>query len=201
MDHGIKSVSAARPHWRKRQEKQRGGENVIWKRLTWSFDAALRKHGADPSMCGPVTRWVLFGHLTVTEGMAGRWYGDVMRKFDRYHVDTASRTARAQRYERASPGEDQEIARREADGSIDNYERQAKKARRNYDRLQVFLRRFPGAKEALDSLCVLDIEPPAGQRESIAAILSLLAKEFGIANRTGIRIKGGAVVSRETGDE
>ena len=136
-------------------------------------------------MCGPVTRWVLFGHLTVTEGMAGRWYGDVMRKFDRYHIGTASRTARAQRYERASPGEDQEIAGREADGGIDNSERQAEKARRNTDRVHVFLRRLPGAKEALDSLCVLDIEPPAGQRESVAAVLSLMAKELGIANRAG----------------
>src|SRR5882672_52241 len=141
---------------------------------------ASKKLGNNPDVGSPVTRWVYFGHLTKTQGMAGRRYADIMRKFDRFHTDTKSRTARAQNYALGSGGEDQELGRRASDGTMDQYLADARKAKRQYHKLQKVIAPFHGAKEMLDNLCILEIEPPAGDRKSCAAVLSLIAKAFGI---------------------
>jgi hypothetical protein len=83
-----KSISAARPkkpgpHARAK-ERQRGGHNVMWRRITSAYDDNLKKLGANPAMVAPVTRWVLFGHLTRTQGMAARRYADIIRNFEKF---------------------------------------------------------------------------------------------------------------------
>lgn len=171
-----------------RTKKKRGGENVAWKRIVDNLDESLRKLGFDPNgVSTPLMRWTFFGHLTKTQSMAGRRYADIMRKFDRYHSATKSRTARAQSYETGSPGEDQELERRAFDGTMDEYEAAAKKAMRQYKRLHKVIEPFSGAKEMLDNLCLLEIEPPTNHRASCAAVLTLIARAFGIDEGKGRR--------------
>ena len=188
----LKSISAVKKQPSGHAKRQaaahrRGGENVGWHRITDNIDDAVRKLGNNPDVGSPVTRWVYFGHLTKTQGMAGRRYGDIMRKFDRFHTDTKSRSARAQNFEVGIGGEDQELAQRAFDGTMDEYEISARKARRNYKKLHKVINQFRGAKEMLDNLCILEIEPPADQRASCAAVLSLVAKAFGIDEGKGRR--------------
>jgi hypothetical protein len=204
----IKSVSAVKPrrlNGREIAKKKRGGENVRWKRLTATFDDAMRElvrvppdkldaavalMAANQRIAAPVTRLVFFKHLTVTQGIAARRYASIVRNFERYHVANATRSARAQDIDKPRAGEDQEIQRHLNRGTIEDYEREAKKARKEYDRAQKVLTRYSDAitgrneaKNVLDDLCLSDIEPPAQYRQNIAAVLQALADAFGVKER------------------
>ena len=186
----IKSISAVKPSrgsGQTRAKRRRGGENVMWKRITFSFDDAVRRAGADPRIAVPLTRLVLFKHLTVTQGMAGRRYADIVRKFERYHMAAGSRTARSATLQPKRGGQDQEIERRINNGTLAEYEHDARNAKRHYKRAMKVLARFADpitgrnfAKDALDALCLLDTEPEASTRASIAIVLDMLAKEFNV---------------------
>jgi hypothetical protein len=185
----ISAVKPKRESGSSRMKKKRGAENVIWRRAMDAQDYDFKKHLADQRMGIAITRWVLYGHLTPAQGMAGRRYADIMRKFDRFHTDTKSRTARAQNYAQGSGGEDQELERRAFDGTMDQYLADARKAKRHYNKLAKVIAPFHGAKEMLDNLCILEIEPPADHRASCAAVLSLVAKAFGITTSYDGRYK------------
>ena len=204
----IKNISAAKPSrgsGQTRAKNKRGGENVRWKRLTQSYDEALKELGRIPPdkidqavalmagnqrLVAPLTRLVFFKHLTVTQAMAGRRYGHIVERFERYHVANATRSARAQNIERERAGADDEIQRHLNRGSINEYEREAKKAKKEYEKAQKVLGRFlhpdtgrNEAKNVLDDLCLSDIEPPAQYRQNIAAVLQALAQAFGIKEK------------------
>ncbi len=180
----LKSISAVKPKRESgssRMKRKRGGQNVGWKRITANLDDIARVEGINPDFLkSPLARWVYFRHLTNTQGRAALHYALIMRRFYRYHTDTKSRTARAQGCAPGIGGEDQELERRASDGTMDQYLADARKAMRQYKKLHKVIAPFHGAKEMLDRLCVLDIEPPADHRASCAAVLTLVAKAFGI---------------------
>jgi hypothetical protein len=179
----LKSISAVKPKREsgsRRMKRKRGGENVGWHRIQRDWNDLVKMHGGGQIGGVALTRWIYFKHLTPVQGQAGLRYADIMRKFDRYHTDTKSRTARAQNYALDSGGEDQELERRASDGTMDQYLADARKAKRQYMKLHKVIAPFHGAKEMLDRLCILDIEPPSNHRASCATVLTLVAKEFGI---------------------
>lgn len=190
----IKSVSAARskpgPHTR--AKKSFRGHNVIWRRITAAFDEDLKKFGANPAMVAPLSRWVLFNHLTRTQGGAGRRYTSIVRAFERYHVEPKSRSPRSPNLEPSSGGEDQELERRANNGTLYDYEHDARDAKRQYKRAMKVLDRFADpltgrnyAKDMLDMLCLSEQEPPAQHRKDLGSVLSAIAKEFGIGEPKG----------------
>ena len=204
----IKSISAVKPSrgsGQTRAKNKRGGENVRWKRLTHSFDQALKELGrvppdkidaavalmaANQRLAAPVTRLVYFKHLTVTQGMAARRYASIVRNFERYHMANVTRSVRAQDIDKPRAGEDQEIQRHLNRGTIEDYEREARKSRKEYVKAQKVLDRYAHeitgrneAKNVLDDLCLSDVEPPSQYRQNIAAVLQALADAFGIKER------------------
>jgi hypothetical protein len=204
----IKSVAVAkrRPNGRDyAKAKKNGGRNVLWKRLTATIDEALLEAKLLPpdqidkavaimaactKLTSPVSRLVFMGHLTVTQGMAARRYAGIIAKFERYHVDGATRSARAQDIDRGRGGEDHEIERHLNNGTIDDYERRARRAKREYEKALTVLNRYRHeisgrneAKNILDDLCLSDIEPPAQYRENVAAVLQGLASAFGVREK------------------
>lgn len=195
---GKKIISAVKPKregGHARAKKRRGGENVIWHRIVDNIDGIVRQYGKNPEAAGPLGRWYLFKHLTRVQVMAGSRYAGIMASFDRFHTDTKGRTTRSQSFEPSSSGADQEIERRERDGSIDDYERMARRAKRHYDRVMKILNNFADpvtgrnyVKDALDMLCCSQHEPAPEYRGQVAAVLSLIAKEFQIDGRTRRRI-------------
>lgn len=193
MSEPIKSISAVKPkpkHWRERAKHKRGGENVKWKRITRSFedarealkscppdkfDALVKKLADDMRVTTPLTRLVYFGHLTVSQGIAARWYAHVMSRFERYHVASAQRTTRSQSFEPAR-GQDNEIERHLNNGTIHDYEREAKKARKAYQGVMKVLDRYGAtAKNVLDDLILSDIEPATLYRANLAAVLDAIS--------------------------
>lgn len=176
------------------QRPARKGESVQWQRIKalsmqGQLDHAVRVTAEAASAIG---RWLLFKHLTPFEAEAARRYAFIMGRFDRFFTE-GRRTAKSPSYERAY-GEDQELEKRALDGTIEHMEKSARKARRQYDRLQKYLANFADPltgrnlmKEALDQLCCEDIEPNAEYRKDIAAALRLIGHEFGVTvqNRRG----------------
>lgn len=207
VNKGIKNISASkrRPSGQTRAKNKRGGENVRWKRLTATFDQAMRElvrvppekidaavalMAANQRIAQPITRLVFFKHLTVTQGMAARRYAGIVRNFERYHMAISTRSARAQDIDRPRAGEDQEIQRHINRGTIADYEAEAKRAKKEYERSQKVLSRYVdadtgrnAAKNVIDDLCLSDIEPQSQYRENVAAILQALADEFGIKEK------------------
>lgn len=190
----LKSISAVKPkrnggqHYVRKQ--RRGGVNVMWRRITAAFDDELKKFGANPAMTAPLTRWVLFQHLTKTQGMAGRRYASIVREFERATMPPQSRSPRSANLEPSKGGEDQEIMRRIYNGTMEEYLDNAKYAKSQYKRAMKVLGRFADpvsgrnlAKDNLDMLCLADQEPPSNLRRDIGVVLTAMAKEFGIGEQ------------------
>jgi hypothetical protein len=205
----IKSVSAVKPRRMNGRDyaakNKRGGHEVLWKRLTSTLDAAMAEAKKLPpdkidkaveiiascsKLTSPVSQAVFMGHLTVTQGMAARRYAQIVGAFERYHVLNATRSARAQDIDKARGGEDHEIERHLNRGTINDYEREAKKAKREYERAHKILDRFRHvdtgrneAKNILDDFCLSDIWPPQQYQQNVAAVLQAIANEFGIKEK------------------
>lgn len=194
MNDQPKSISAARPpkpgpHARAK-ERRRGGANVAWKRITAAYDDHLAKLGANPAMVAPATRWVLFGHLTKTQGMAARRYADIVRRYRRYYSEVQAESAKSANLEPVRKPEEDVIARELANGTIHEYEDAARKAKKQYRRLMKIMDRYTDpvtgrnfAKTHVDMLCLEEQEPEAQYRENIAAVLGAVAKEFGLGEK------------------
>jgi hypothetical protein len=105
------------------------------------LDEMVKLLAANARLTVPITRLVYFKHLTVRQGIAARRYGDIVTRYESYFVDKAVRTTRAQNPEPTRAGEDQEIQRRILDGTIDEYKREARKTRREYDKAMKVLAR------------------------------------------------------------
>lgn len=174
-----------------RAKKRRGGQNVMWRRITAAYDEELKRFGANPAMVAPVTRWVLFGHLTKTQGMAGRRYADIVRNFDKYHANAPRRDAKsADMQPTTNRASDTTIEKHIQNGTIEEYEDRAAYARRQYNRLMRLLAKYADpvtgrnlVKDYLDTLCLSDQEPPTEVRENLAAVLGVVAREFGLGEK------------------
>jgi hypothetical protein len=133
----------------------------MWRRITAAYDDHLKKLGANPAMVAPATRWVLFGHLTRTQGMAARRYADIIRNFEKFFSEGgAARRAPPTSNPCASRSEDV-LQRDLMNGTLDEFEDDARKAKRQYKRLMKVLDRYRDpitgrnfAKDHLDTLCL-----------------------------------------------
>lgn len=162
----------------------------MWRRITSAYDDHLKKLGANPAMAAPITRWVLFGHLTRTQGIAGRRYADIIRRFERYFSEGRARSPRSAELEPVRKPEEDVITRHLFNGTLPDYEDDARKAKRQYKRLMKVMSRYADpvtgrnfAKDHLDLLCLEEKEPDAQFRQDIAGVLSAIAKEFGLGER------------------
>lgn len=180
----IKSVSAQKKY--PRAKKPRGGETVLWQRIK-SLDASMLDAAKiSRETVSVIGRLLLFKHITPLQAEAGRRYAYIMARFEKYSTE-GRRTARSPSFERAY-GSDQELERlaNEPDG-ISEYEKRARKARREYVRLTKVLARFADkatgrnlAKDVLDDMCCSDIEPATQYRANVGVVLSAVAEEFDV---------------------
>jgi hypothetical protein len=182
----ISAVKRRPSGYQKRRRKDRDAANVLWHRVTANFDEAVKRFAANPELGSPVTRLVFFKHLTVQQGMAARRYRDVVRRFEKFYVASSSRTTKSQNLEPA-PGADQEIERHIQNGTLDEYQKRARKAKRQYFKALSLLDRFHDpvtgrnvAKDVLDDLVLNDREPPTAWRGNLAKILQDMADAFGV---------------------
>lgn len=197
---GRKSISAKyqKPrHHQGERPRGAGGANVEYKRIQSLGVDVLKARGISREVVSVIGRWLVFKHLTDLEAEAARRYAYIMARFDKYFTE-GRRTAKSPSYERAF-GQDQELEQRAFDGSLKFYEKSAKKAKRQYDKLQTIMGIYADPmtgrnplKNAIDEMCCEDLEPPAEYRTQIAAVLRHVAHEFGVTaqSRRGRPRKG-----------
>lgn len=178
-----KGISAVKKYPRA-GERQSKGENVQWKRIKSLDQSVLDANKIARDAASVIGRWLLYRHLTPFQAEAARRYAFIMARFDR-HFTEGRRTARSPSYERAY-GEDQELERRAFEGTMDSYEKSARKAKRQYDKLQMLLLPYLDivgrnpVKEALDKMCCEDAEPDPKYRAQISAVLKHIGHEFDV---------------------
>ncbi|MDQ5914640.1 MAG: hypothetical protein QG584_522 [Pseudomonadota bacterium] len=174
----IKSVSAQKKYARSKTPKQRNAR-IAWKRIKDNIDDLVLETGANPELGSVISRWVLFGHLTRAEGYAARLYGEVVGAYHRFHIEGRS-GAKSPSYERGTAGAQDVIAKKERDGTIVEYERAARQAKKRYDRIVKVLNKFPLAKDKLDEVCVHDREIASEFRPHLKIVLKKVGQEFGV---------------------
>lgn len=174
---------------RKNYRKPKGGRNpgLQWRRIRDNFDDLVNQTSVNPEIGSEISRLVLFGQLSKGEGMAARRYGEIVGAYERFwNVDRINRTARSPSWSRGFGGEDNEIERRTVNGTISDYERAAKRAKKKYERLQKVIAPFTHfhgmqtqARGVLDDLCCGDIPVPGHLLPDVAKVLQLVGIEFG----------------------
>jgi hypothetical protein len=189
--HDVKSISAVkkRPSGHARAKaKHRGGWNVIWKRIELAWEQDLKnwkKFGTNPSMVAPLSRWVIFTHISSRQARAGRGYAAIVRAFERYTLPSSARTPQSANWEPSPRGGDQEIERHINNGTLREYESDADGAKKAYRKSMKVLERYADpitgrnlAKDMLDTLCLQEQEIPDAYRKDIGIVLSALADAY-----------------------
>jgi hypothetical protein len=172
---------------RSRDRQRRGAVGLKWRRVKDNIDVLVDRAGANPEMGSEISRAVLFETLTRGEGMAARRYGEIVGAYERFwNVDQMKRSAASPSYMRGARGEDNELERRIAMGTIAEYERMSKRAKKRYERLQKVIAPYvhiegmvTGARGWLDDLCCNDIPVPSAVMPSLAKVLRQIGIEFG----------------------
>lgn len=181
----IKTISAVKKYPRAKKSNARG--RAIWNDLKHHGDDLIRLGHITKETRSALTRLVLFEHLSPLAGEAGKRYAYIVARFEKYCTE-GRRNAKSPSYERAF-GSDQELERRQIDGTIADYEASAKKARKEYNKLMNVISAYGSqAKSLLDDLCCSDIEPPTDYRSNISIILNRIAKKFGVTEAPRRRI-------------
>lgn len=186
----IKSVSAVKKYPRAATSKDnaRARGRRIWKDLADHGDDMVRLGQITKETRSVITRFVLFGHLTQIEGEAAKRYAYIVARFEKYCIPT-KRDAKSPSYEKAF-GSDQELERRERNGTMADYEDAAKDARRQYNKLIKVLGAYGSqTKSVLDDFCLSDVEPATEFRPNLAIVLRVVAKAFGVTAKPRLKRK------------
>lgn len=167
----------------RRRRPRKKGENVIWRRIKDNIDDLVVRVGTNPEIASVVSRLVLYGHLTKEEGAVATFYTDKMNRYAR--LVTGARHSVAAQDINSSRGGVDVIALNEANGTIADYEKRAKSAKRQHDRIEKVLQPYMHGRDVLDDLCLNDNEINPAHYPSIKAMLALIAAEFGMDIKTG----------------
>ena len=177
----IKSISAVKKYPRAKTKrnlaKARGRQ--MWKTIQNQGDDLVKLGIINKESQSALSRMRLMTHLTDLEYQAGRRYAMIVGRFERFCTDTR-RNAKSQSYERGY-GEDQTLERHFWNGTLGDYENEARDAKKEYAKLIKILDPYGSvAKSLLDDLCCSDIEPPPNTRDNVAVVLRMVAKGFGV---------------------
>lgn len=124
-----------------------------------------------------VGRLFFSGELTEAQASAALRYAEIVGRYDRYFNHAGRSTPKSPSYMRGW-GHDNEIEQHQKNGTMPDYERRARDARKAYQRLQ---KHIPNdlARSVLDDLCIHETEVSPLIRSDVRVILNLIAIEFG----------------------
>lgn len=178
-----KSISAGNryPSGRRRPEykPKHAGANNLAARVHEGFDI-FKKLGLRPEWASQIGMMHLDGKLSELEMQAALFYAEVAARYDHFHPVALKARApiRGQVYD-AARGEIDEIERHRAGGTITEYERRARRARKRY---QKAMGAVPNLKdqEILDRACLFDQRIPEADVPSLKLSLAMLASRFAL---------------------
>jgi hypothetical protein len=164
-----------------RKKQQEPGTGTRWRRVKDNWQDLLRL-GYNENFGTTIGRLFMFRVLSEEQASAAMRYAGLVGRFDRYHgLPGTKRTAASPAYERGYGSED-EIVKRERDGSITDYERRARRAKKQWDRCQEALPRE--LREITEEAAVYDREINSAQHPMLIAALSILARTLGFSGNT-----------------
>lgn len=143
-------------HRRADHEPRRQGHETLHKRgqeLVHNWPAALRKLGNE-AIATYIGKHLMAGDITERQASAGRLYAMAVGRHDRFFGIT-NREMKSASYDAGFGGQDDEVARRERDGTIAEYERRAKKVKRRWERMHDAI--TDGEREVVERVCVRDL--------------------------------------------
>lgn len=162
---GPNTVGRARSQPARRRARHADGAGTKWRRIRDNWPQ-LKKLGVNELFGSAIGKLRLFEWITEDQANVLARYGEVVGRFDRYHANPdLRRHAKGASYERGFGSED-EIVRRTNDGTLPAYERRAKRAMKQWKRVQSYV--TTDLRAVLDGVCVWDQELP---EQSLPALL------------------------------
>lgn len=129
-------------------------------------------------MAGSVlAKHCMAGDLTFAQTSAGRYYATLVGQFDHYY-GISRRQMASPAYERGY-GADDEVQRHMRDGTVDEYERRAKRLRKRWNKIQNIIGEAGQMREIVDKVAVYDTPIHHHDIPALASGLELLARHFG----------------------
>jgi hypothetical protein len=144
--------------------------------------ADLKRLGVNEDFGSAVGKLFMFEYITAREATAGRIYAQTAARYDRFNG--IQRHAKSPAYARASRGMDDTVDKVERQGTTQQYEKSARRAKKNWLKIAQGIP-SPTAHKLLDEVCIYDIYPTDDQsRKDIKSLLSMVAAKFGIMNES-----------------
>jgi hypothetical protein len=149
----------------------------LWRRIK---DYGV-KLGIDRRLGSEVGRLSLLGELTDTEAAAAFLVAEIYGRFER--AEGRRRSARSPSYEIGQGGEPGEMA---------DEEQRARRARKQFFRLQACLPAYPGGgRTVLEQVCCEDRSINSRHLDDLRGLLARVAAEFGLAAKGTVPLHGG----------
>jgi len=149
----------------------------LWRRIK---DYGV-KLGLDRRLGSEVGRLSLLGELTDTEAAAAFLVGEIYGRFER--AEGRRRSAQSPSYEIGQGGEP---------GEMPDQEQRARRARKQFFRLQACLPTYPpGGRAVLEQVCCEDRSINSRDLDDLRSMLARVAAEFGLAAKSTVPIYGG----------
>jgi hypothetical protein len=138
----------------------------------------LRRLGYNEDFGSAIGKLYMFGAISAREATAGRIYAQTAARYDRFNGLT--RQAKSPAYMRASRGHDDTVDKVERAGTVQQYEKSARRAKKNWLKIASSIPN-PSAHRLLDEVCIYDIYPiDERSRSDIKTLLGVVAGLFGI---------------------
>jgi hypothetical protein len=131
-----------------------------------------------------IGRLFLLDEITNDQAAILERYGEIVGRFDRYHLPPGmQRHARSPSYERGY-GKEDEIIKRQNDGTLPAYERRARRAKKQWLKIQSALPE--SLKALLDEVVVWDRHIPALTYPDLLIAIRLLSHQHSFRNGRGL---------------
>lgn len=167
---------------RNKGEATTGNPGTVWRRLRGARDnwEEMERIGANPDLGTIPGKLFLYKVITGKQASALRLAGEVTGRYDRFFNEPAlKRTVASPSYQRGSRGENSELEERIKAGTIDQYERMARRARKAWVKLQSC---FPteDARRMVESIAIEDVEIDSCFHSDLRTVLDRIIVRFGI---------------------
>ncbi len=168
-------------------EPRHPGHHTLWRRHRDNWDDMVRA-GGNPMWGTVIGKLYLAGVLTETEARAAKLYAEVAGRFDR-DFGITRRSVPSPAYQSGLYGRDDEVDRHEKNGTIAEYERRARRSKKDWERMQAC---FVSAsmRATVEAVCLFDQEITYLHHAELKGALSNIALKFGVNSNSVKKNRG-----------
>lgn len=124
-----------------------------------------------------LNKHMMAGDLSFAQASAGRYYAKLAGEYDKF-FGLQKRAVASPSYQ-SGFGKDDEVTRREQDGTIKEYEHRAKRLRKRWERVHMVIGEIGPTRTVIEKVCIYDVPIVSVDIPALTAGLELLARHFG----------------------